>query len=64
MINAFFDEYITPSSTNSEFIDSYNMLKIIPNYIKENNICVAKLIIKELLRTHKDFLVEVHYEEN
>ena len=64
MIKAFFDEYITPSSTNSEFIDSYNMLKIIPNYIKENNIYVAKLIIKELLRKHKDFLVEVHYEEN
>ena len=58
LLNAFFEEYPNPISSNNLFIDSYNMLKIVLNSVEENNIHFAKIIIKELLSKHKDFLEE------
>lgn len=58
MLNAFFDEYKEPISNNDEIINTYNILKVIQKSIKENDVSVAKLLIKEILHKHKEFLVE------
>jgi len=59
ILTAFFNEYKEPLSNNLEIRDSYYLLKLIFEYIKEDNFSISKLIIKELIRKHKYFLIEV-----